>query len=105
MQKLSVIVGLALALAACGGGQEDRAVATCEKAISEKLKDKSFELDHADMRAKLQKPEEGVVQINSVVVFDKGLAAESKQTFECRVKFDPQNPSAEPMVIGMQFTW
>jgi hypothetical protein len=105
MQKLSMIAGLALALAACGGGQEDRAVAACEKAIGEKLKDKSFELDHKDMRAKLQKPEEGVVQINSVVVFDKGLAAESKQTFECRVKFDPQNPSAEPKIVGMQFTW
>jgi hypothetical protein len=105
MQKTSMIVGLALALGACGGGQEDRAVTACEKAIAEKLKDKSFELDHGDMRAKLQMPEEGVVQINSVVVFDKGLAAESKQTFECRVKFDPQNPAAEPKIIGMQFTW
>ena len=105
MQRLAIVAGLALALAACGGGREERAVSACEKAIGEKLAQKAFELDHGDMRAKLQSPSDDVMQINSTVVFDKGLASESKQTFECRVKFDAANPSAEPAIIGLQFTW
>lgn len=105
MQRLAIVAGLALALAACGGGNEDRAVAACEKAVAEKLSDKVIELDRGDMRAKLQTNADGVVQIGSTVVFDKGLASESKQTFDCRVKFDPANPSAEPAIVGLQFTW
>ena len=105
MHRLIIVAALALGLVACGGSQEQRAVAACEKAIGDKLKDKAFGLDHADMLAKLTKPEEGIMQIDSVVVLDKGLAAESKQTFECRVKFDPNNPSAEPAIVGLGFTW
>jgi len=108
MQRLAIVATLALALAACGGGgggNEDRAVAACEKAVADKLSDKVIELDRGDMRAKLQSTPDGLVQINSTVVFDKGLASESKQTFDCRVKFDPANASAEPDIVGLQFTW
>lgn len=105
MQRLAIVASLALALAACGGGKEDRAVAACEKAIGEKLAEKAFELDRGDMRAKLQSTADGRMQINSTVVFDKGLATESKQTFDCRVQFDPANPAAEPAIVGLQFTW
>ncbi|HVF35122.1 MAG TPA: hypothetical protein VND91_07335 [Candidatus Saccharimonadia bacterium] len=102
---MAIVAGLALALAACGGGNEDRAVAACEKAVADKLSGKVFELDRGDMRAKLQATPDGLFQINSTVVFDKDLPSESKQTFDCRVKFDPANASAEPAIVGLQFTW
>ena len=105
MQRYGMVAGLALALAACGGGDEDRAVAACEKAIAAKLGDKVYVLDTDDMRAKLQASPEGRMQINSSVVFDQGQKSESRQTFDCRVQFDAGNPSAEPAVIGLTFTW
>jgi len=47
----------------------------------------------------------GVMTLTSVVVFDKGLPGESKQTLECKVQFDPKNAAADPSVIGMTFQW
>ena len=105
MKRMALVAGAALALAACGGGTEDRAVAACEKAVAEKLAGKTFELDRDDMRAKAKVGADGLVQINSTVVFDKGLASESKQAVDCRAKFDPANRSAEPAIVGLQFTW
>ena len=105
MQRFVMVAGLALALAACGGGDEDRAIAACEKAIADKVGDKAYVLDAADMRAKVQTAPEGRMQINSTVVFDQGLTSESRQTFDCRVQFDANNPSAEPAVVGLTFTW
>ena len=105
MQRFGMVAGLALALTACGGGDEDRAVAACEKAIAAKLGDMVFVLDAGDMRAKLQSSPAGLMQINSTVVFDQGQTSESRQTFDCRVQFDAKNPSAEPAVVGLTFTW
>ncbi len=105
MERMVIVASLTLALVACGGGKEDRAVATCEKAVAEKLAERAYTLDRKDMRAKATAPDDKTIQIASVVVFDKGLPAESKQAFECRVRFDPANPSAEPAVIALHFTW
>jgi hypothetical protein len=105
MQRLAVVAGISLALAACGGGNEDRAVAACEKAIADKLGDKAFALDAADMRDKTEGSADGIYKINSSVVFEQGQSSESRQTFECRVQFDAKNPSAEPAVVGLTFTW
>jgi hypothetical protein len=104
MKRLLLVSGLAaIALTSCGSSPESRAVSACSKAIAEKLADKTFELDKADMQEKIQKPAEGDMSITSTVVFDKGLPSESKQTFECRVRFD--NPDAEPSVTFLQFNW
>lgn len=105
MKRLLVPAFATLALASCGSSPESRAVSTCERAIAEKLADKTFELDKADMAAKIQKPSEGDMSITSVVVFDKGLPSESKQTFECRLRFDPTQPDADPSVTFLQFNW
>lgn len=105
MQRMALVAGAALALAACGGGTEDRAVAACEKAVAEKLAGKTFELDRDDMRRQVRVGDDGVAQISSTVVLDKDLSSESKQTFDCKAKFDPANASAEPAIIGLQFTW
>ena len=101
-----VLIGvLALALGACGQSNEKRAVAACEKAIAAKLAGKGFDLDQKDMLAKAKADGDNVIALNSSVVFDKGLPSESKQTFDCRVQFDPKNPNAEPAVQALQFTW
>jgi len=99
------IAVLALALGACGQSNEKRAVAACEKAIAAKLAGKGFDLDQKDMLAKAKADGDNVIALNSSVVFDKGLPSESKQTFDCRVQFDPKNPNAEPAVQALQFTW
>ena len=101
-----VLIGvLALALGACGQSNEKRAVAACEKAIAAKLAGKGFDLDQKDMLAKAKADGDNVIALSSSVVFDKSLPSESKQTFDCRVQFDPKNPSAEPAVQTLQFTW
>ena len=105
MKRLLVVAFATLALAGCGNSPESRAVGTCEKAIAEKLAAKAFELDKADMAAKIQKTGEGDMSITSTVIFDKGLPSESKQTFECRLHFDPAKPDAEPSVTFLQFNW
>lgn len=103
MKRSTVFV--ALALTACGDSPDKRAVSTCDKAVSEKLAGKSFDLDRKDMLVKVRKLENNIVSITSVVTLDKGLPAETKQTFECRVQFDPANDKAEPAVVGLTFTW
>ena len=104
-QRFIPIAVLALLLGGCGSSNEQRAVTACEKAIAAKLAGKGFDLDQKDMLAKAKADGDNVIALNSVVVFDKGLPSESKQTFDCRVQFDPKNPKAEPAVQTLQFTW
>ena len=102
--KRLVAVAVAVLLSGCGAKPEEAAVAACQKAVNEKLAGKSFEIDAADMLGKIQKQSETEMQITSTVYFDKGLPAETKQTVDCRVRFDPNNKKAEPFVF-VQFTW
>ena len=104
-QRFIPIAALALLLGGCGTSNEQRAVDACQKAIAAKLADKGFELDPKDMMAKAKSDGDNVIALNSTVVFDKGLPTESKQTFDCRVQFDPKNPSKDPAVQALQFTW
>lgn len=105
MKRLIGVTAAVALLAGCGGNRQELAVTACEKAVAERVTGRTFELDRADMLAKAQAQGENGMQVNSTVVFDKGLPAESRQTFECRVQFDPENAGAEPSVTGLQFTW
>ena len=105
LKQIIPIAALALALGGCGGSNEKRAVTACEKAIAAKLAGKGFDLDQKDMLAKAKADGDNVMSLTSTVVFDKGLPTESKQTFDCRVQFDPKNPSKDPAVQALQFTW
>ena len=96
---------VALLLTACGASPDKRAVDACQKAIAEKMTGKSYEIDPKDMLVKLQKQDNNTVSITSMLFLDKGLPAETKQSFECRVQFDPANPKAEPSIVGLTFTW
>jgi hypothetical protein len=107
MNRLSVAVALAVTLSvtACGKGPEKRAVEVCQKAIADKLAGKTFDVDSKDMMAKAKSEPNGAMTLSSVVVFDKGLPGESKQTVECKVQFDPKNAAADPSIVGMSFVW
>jgi hypothetical protein len=102
---LAVAASLALALAACGSTPDDAGVAACEKKIAEEAGGKSFEVDRNDMKANAKPAGDNQVEINSTVCFDCKLPSEKKQSFMCKVRFDPNNPSAEPSVVGFTFVW
>lgn len=104
MRRTPLLLAVVLAFAGCGGGPPNKVVAACEKAVAAKLAGKSYELDAADMAAKIQRQGD-TSQLVSTVVFDKGLPEETRQTFECRVRIDPANPEAEPAVTFLQFNW
>ena len=98
-----ILVVLSLMLAACGGSRESRAVSVCETGIKAKLAGKEFSLNHADMLAKAKADGGDVINIQSVVVFDKGLPKEYEQTFECKARFT--DGKSEPDLISLSFTW
>lgn len=101
----TALLGATLLLSGCGKGMENRAVSACERAISEKLTGKTFVLDKKDMLAKAKHDGDDIIQVSTFVVFDQGLASESKQGVDCRVEFNPKDRSAEPTVVGLTFTW
>lgn len=103
--KRLVALAAALLLSGCGAGPEQQAVDACQSEIAGKLAGKSFEIDAAEMLGKIQKQSDTVMQVTSTVYFDKGLPAETKQTFDCRVQFDPNDRSAAPKVTFLQFNW
>jgi len=104
MRRTPLVLAVVLAFAGCGGGPPNKVVAACEKAVAAKLGGKTYELDAADMAAKIQRQGD-ISQLVSTVVFDKGMPDETRQTFECRVRVDPANPAADPMVTFLQFNW
>lgn len=105
MKSSILFAAVALVLTACGASPDQRAVDACRNAIAEKMSGKSYEIDAKDMLVKLQKQDSNTVTITSMLFLDKGLPAETKQSFECRVQFDPNDPKAEPSIVGLTFTW
>lgn len=101
----TALLGATLILTGCGQGLEKRAVSSCERAIGEKLSGKTFFLDKKDMLSKAKHDGDDIIQISTFVVFDQGLASESKQGVDCRVEFNPKDRAAEPTVVGLTFTW
>ena len=92
-----------LSLTACGGGRNAAAAAACEKAVAERVAGKRYTLDKADMEKNAKSTGDKTMEIHSTVVFDQGLASETKQTYDCRVQFD--DGAAEPAVTFLQFNW
>lgn len=91
----------ALLLTGCGGGREDKAVEACSAELTAKLSNKTFTLDKSDMRAKAKAEGEDAVMIQSSVIFDAGMPAETKQTFECKARITGDSAS----VISLTFSW
>lgn len=100
------LCALALALlTGCGGGPGHVAAEACRKAITERVTGKSISLDLEAMAKGYAPGAAGAGTVSGAVVFDQGLPIEARQTFTCRVQFDPAMPDAEPAITGLEFVW
>lgn len=100
--RIGGILGICLALCACGGGRNDTAAAACASEIGNKLSGKSFAIDAKDLAAHAKSESADTLLLTSTVVLDKGLPSEDKQGYECRVRFDAQGSAS---VLYLQFNW
>lgn len=94
-----LLLGL-LGLTACSG-PNSAAVDACEKAIADKITDKTWQVDRGDMEAKAAKEGEDEIRIQSGITFDPGLPREVKQTFDCRVRVNADGAT----VLSLSFIW
>lgn len=102
MRAAVVAVAMAVMLSACGGGREHTAAKACETAVKNKLAGRTFEIDLKDLAARAKAESGDILQLNSQIVFDRGLTSEYKQTVDCKVRFEGDK---EPSVIMLQFNW
>lgn len=110
--KLTAITLLLLltALAACsnkagggGGSKSELAATACDAYAKSQLEDKTYQLDHAELAKSMADSGDGSSILRGPITIEPGLASESKQTLECRVRFVEGKDS--PDVINMQFIW
>jgi hypothetical protein len=93
------LVGL---LAACGGtGREQRAADACAAEVHAKLGNRPYELDTSTLAATARAESADTYQLAAPILFGKGLPSEYRQTIDCRVRFEADQPS----VIFLQFNW
>src|SRR5687768_747436 len=108
MRSCAFPVLAALALAGCGGGggggsQNTIAAKACEESAKTQLGAKTYELDDAALAASMAAQPDGSQLLKGPITIEPGLAAESKQTLECSVRF-VENKAA-PDVLRVQFIW
>ncbi len=109
--KLTAITLLLLltALAACsnkaggGGSRNELAATACDAYAKGQLEDKTYQLDDAELAKSMAVSGDGSAILRGPITIEPGLASESKQTLECRVRFVEGKDS--PDVINMQFIW
>jgi hypothetical protein len=102
MRVLSVALAVML-LSACGGGNEDRALAACEQSLKEKAQAKDYRIDKKQLLASAKSGAAGEVSIAGEVVFDPGLPREVTQRFECTTRVT--EGKSEPDVISFSLVW
>jgi hypothetical protein len=94
-------------MAGCGGGSADSkntiAAKTCEESARTQLGDKTYALDSSALAASAAEQPDGSLLLKGPIVVQPGLAAESKQTLECSVRF--VEGKAAPDVLRLQFIW
>jgi hypothetical protein len=93
---------IALTMTACGNSRDDHAAQACSDEIGTRLAGRNVGLDTGDMRKHVRSESSDTVLVTSSVVLDKGLSSESRQTFECRVRFDSNGAAS---VLYLQFNW
>jgi len=96
------LAALGLALAACGNDRNHTAAQACGDEIAKRMAGKSYELSVGDFARNAKSESADTLLLSSAVTFDKGLSTESKQTFDCRVRFDA---AGVPSVLYLQFNW
>lgn len=105
-----VVITMAAALSACGGGGEvagstpnDLAAKACEEAAKSRIEGKLYEMDVAALAASMKDAPNGEKFLTVPIIIEPGLTSEVKQIVECTVRFDEAKPA--PDVVGFGFTW
>lgn len=100
--RVSLPFLVVLMTTACGNSRNDHAAQACSDEIGKRLAGRNVGLDSGDMRRHVKSESSDTVLVASTVLLDKGLASESRQTFECRVRFDGAGAAR---VLYLQFNW
>lgn len=96
-----LMLAICTGLAACGVSRERSAADACLADADTRLQGKSYEVDVDALAASATSNAADTYQLSAPIVFDRGLSSEYRQTLECRVRFDAEQPS----VIFLQFNW
>ncbi len=102
MRYLMAAAMLAM-LAACGGGTNDKSIATCEQALKDKAQGKKYTINEAELKASAKSNAEGEVTITGEVIFFPGLPREAKQHFACTTRV--VEGKSELDVISFSLYW
>ena len=107
MRSCALPVLAALALAGCGGegggSQNTIAAKACEESAKAQLAAKTYELDGGELAKSMAAQPDGSQLLKGPITIEPGMAAESKQTLECSVRF--VEGKAAPDVLRVQFIW
>jgi hypothetical protein len=108
MRICALPVLVALGIAGCGansgpGGKGMIAAKACEESARQQLSGKTFEMDAGALAASDAAQPDGTQLLKAPITIEPGLAAESKQTLECSVRF--VEGKAAPDVLRVQFIW
>lgn len=99
-----LLASLTLFLCACGStGGNQAAMDACLAEANSRLAGKSFEIDTEQLATSAVPADggEGMMQLTTSIVFDRGLASEFSQVFKCKVRADAAGAS----VISLEFIW
>jgi hypothetical protein len=99
-----LLASLTLSLCACGSsGGNQAAVDACLAEANTRLSGKSFEIDAEQLGSSAAPADggEGMMQLSTPIIFDRGLASEFTQVFKCKVRIDAAGAS----VISLEFIW
>ena len=104
-----VVVTMAAALAACGGGDKvddspaGLAAQACKGELERRLEGNLYEMDIAALAASMKDGGNGTKMLSVPVVTEPGLTSEAKQIMECTVRF--AEGKAAPDIVGFGFNW
>ncbi|MBS0569561.1 MAG: hypothetical protein JSS28_03045 [Proteobacteria bacterium] len=100
--RIGWIIGIGLALSACGAGRSDQAAAACNVEIAKRVGGRGYTVDLKDLAAHARQESPDTLLLTSTVILDQGLPSQDKQAFECRVRFDASGAAS---VLFLQFNW
>lgn len=107
MRVIAVFL-VSLLLVACGGesgGDNSRnaiAAQACEAFAKNGLGEKTYELDLAALGASM-KPDGDMQALSGPIVIEPGLSGETKQTLDCKVRFNADGSQAD--VISLNYIY
>lgn len=108
MRVVAVLL-MSLLLVACGGGdggddtsQNAIAAKACEAFAKNGLGDKTYQLDLAALGASM-KADGDMQALTGPIVIEPGLSGETKQTLDCKVRFNADGSQAD--VISLNYIY